>query len=166
MRAILVTLVALLASPACGKSPKDTAAISLEPAAFDDHACASCGMYLREQPAPRGQGIHRDGTRVFFCSLSDLVVYDEAPSPHGQLQAKFVEVMEPDDAPAVRHLPPRPWHRAEAAAYVVDVERTLVMGVPAMAYDDAANAAAAVRNHGGTSVTWQEFRKRALRIAP
>jgi nitrous oxide reductase accessory protein NosL len=163
-RASQIALAVALLLSACGTPTQSAAALDLEPAAFETHACASCGMYLREQSAPRGQAIHHDGTRVFFCSVSELVVYTEAPSPHGAIEASYVEVMTVEDDPSAQHLTPHPWQRAETAGFVVDIERNHVMGVPAMAYDSAATAADAAKRHSGTAATWEEFRKRALRI--
>ena len=44
--------------------------IDWTPRDADVETCTACGMVVREQPAPRGQVIHRDGTRVFLCDFS------------------------------------------------------------------------------------------------
>jgi nitrous oxide reductase accessory protein NosL len=68
-----------------------------------DQEDAVCGMLVREQSAPRGQVVHRDGTRFFFCSLGDMLVHIGAPFPHGRPQAIFVEVLKPEEDPMQSH---------------------------------------------------------------
>ena len=125
---------------------------------FDDEGCAACGMIVREQPAPRGQVIHRDGTRAFLCSIDDMLTYLAAPSPHGAAVATYVEALAPGADPAERATAARPWVEAERAGYVVGVERERIMGVPVMVYASRAGAERAAATTGGRAVAWSELR--------
>jgi nitrous oxide reductase accessory protein NosL len=107
-------------------------------------------MVVSEQPAPRAQVLHRDGTRLFFCGISDLLVHLQAPSPHGAPVEIFVEVMEVDEDPREIHIGEHDWIRAEEAVYRVgDLRPPFIMGVPVMVYRDAASADRAI-SHGPT----------------
>ncbi len=121
----------------------------LEAVALADQEDAVCGMLVRGQSAPRGQLVHRDGTRLFFCSLGDLLVHLSAPSPHGEVKAVFVEVMEPDEDPLESHPGPHAWLRAEEVTFVVGVPRRGIMGPPVLSYRDAAAAESAVGERDG-----------------
>lgn len=113
---------------------------------------AVCGMVVSEQPAPRAQVVHRDGTRQFLCGIADLLIHLDAPSPHGAPLAVYVEAMEVDEDPREVHLGPHAWIRAETAAFRIGDERPpLIMGEPVMVYRDRATAAAAV-SHGPTQI--------------
>lgn len=125
------------------------------PHAIDDHECASCGMIVREQPSPRGQAVHRDGERVFFCSLADLVAYQAAPSPHGRLVATWVEALPVELDPAAHDARPQPWIEASEATFVLGVERT-VMGTPALTYASEADARAVAERVGGRALPWTD----------
>lgn len=135
--------------PGCGgdaPDPVETAA----PAPFDLAECAVCGMVVREQPAPRGQVLRRDGTREHACSLGDLRALAEIPSPHGKAVAAWVEAVPPGVAPDALGTAPLPWLPAEQAWYVAGFERPLVMGVPLLSYaepDAARTAAQGLRGH-------------------
>ncbi|MEZ4267743.1 MAG: nitrous oxide reductase accessory protein NosL [Myxococcota bacterium] len=124
--------------------------------------CAACGMVVSEQPAPRGQAVHRDGTREFFCSLADMVQYAEIPSPHGALTHTFVEVLDAAADPLETDDAPRTWVEAETAAYVLGVQRKMIMGVPVLAYADAAQATKVAEPRGATVHTWAELRRRVM----
>jgi copper chaperone NosL len=147
-RALLALSLALLGN-ACGREAAGgNAAASLEPEAFDGHECGACGMIVREQPAPRAQLVHRDGERVYFCAVGDLLTYIQAPSSHGQPVAMWVETLDPAADADDYATEARPWRRAEDSAYVTDIERR-VMGQPLLTYDDLDQAeASAIRNHG------------------
>jgi nitrous oxide reductase accessory protein NosL len=109
-------------------------------------------MVVSEQPAPRAQVLHRDGTRQFLCGISDLLVHLEAPSPHGAPVEIFVEAMEADEDPAQIELREHAWIRAEDALYRLGDERPpFIMGTPVMVYRDRATAARAI-SHGPTRV--------------
>ena len=55
----------------CAACSRGGASSAVERAAkdFDGDECAACGMIVREQPSPRAQAVHRDGERVYFCSI-------------------------------------------------------------------------------------------------
>jgi nitrous oxide reductase accessory protein NosL len=120
---------------------------------------AVCGMVVSEQPAPRAQVEHRDGTRAFFCGITDLLVHLDVPSPHGAPIAIFVEVMEADEDPREIQLHEHDWVRAEGAVYRLGDDRPrLIMGQPVMTYRDQATAERALA-HGPTQVLdWNELR--------
>ena len=109
-----------------------------------------CGMLVREQSAPRGQVVHRDGSRFFFCSLGDMLVHLGAPSPHGRPEAVFVEVMKPEEDPMQAHTGEHPWLSAEDAVYVVGIERQLIMGKPVLAYASKEHAERVMLGQSGS----------------
>lgn len=97
-------------------------------------------MLVREQSAPRGQVIHRDGSHFFFCSLGDMLVHLGAPSRHGKVEAVFVEVMKSEEDPMQSHRGLHPWLSADEVVYVVGIDRQLIMGKPVLAYADRTTA--------------------------
>ncbi len=137
---------------ACGASERQAREVAPEPEALADQEGAVCGMLVRDQSAPRAQVVHRDGSRFFFCSLSDLMAYRSSPSPHGRVVEVFVEVMEPEEEPALPHTGPHSWVAASEAFYVVGVERTGIMGRPVLAYADAAAADTVASRYPGARV--------------
>jgi nitrous oxide reductase accessory protein NosL len=106
-------------------------------------------MLVREQSAPRGQVVHRDGSRFFFCSLGDMLVHLSAPSPHGRTQAIFVEVMEPGEDPMQSHTGVHRWVPAQDAVFVVGIGRKGIMGEPVLSYADRSEAERAMQGHSG-----------------
>ncbi len=126
--------------------------------------CAACGMVVREQPAPRGQLIHRDGHRAHFCSIGDMVQYMRAPSPHGKVRAAFVELLDPAAPPRLTSSEPRPWTRAESAHYVVGTHREGIMGPPVLTYSTAESAGEVARRHAGRTQDWSALQ--GLSAAP
>lgn len=145
------------------KSEKTAQVQDLMPHAIDDHECASCGMLVREQPAPRGQLVHRDGERLFFCSVSDMVTYLEAPSPHGAVLESFVETLDSGDDPMLPAIAPRPWEKSKNAQFVVGVDKPGVMGRPVLVYPSAEQASAIATKHSGTQADWQKLKDSAQR---
>jgi nitrous oxide reductase accessory protein NosL len=158
------TLV-LLALAGCGPSDDGDARHLHQAAALADQEDEVCGMLVRAQSAPRGQVVHRDGSRFFFCSLGDLLVHLGAPSPHGRTVAVFVEVMNPDENPMASHLDQHPWVLAEDAFYVIGIERQGIMGEPVLAYAERGAAESAAQGHtdarvldlGGLRDWWKEL---------
>lgn len=128
--------LALAASLAMGCTPEDASdrAGAFEPVEIADQEDAVCGMLVRDQSAPRAQVIHRDGERSFLCSIGDLLVYLEAPSPHGAPSKVLVESMDPSEDPSQSHTGPHPWILAEDGVYVVGIERRGIMGAPVLVY--------------------------------
>ena len=132
----------------CGGGGASTVDTTPDPIGYDE--CVVCGMVVSEQPPPRGQAIHRDGTHAFACSLGDLRAFLQAPSPLGPPVAVYVEALGDDlDAQG-----PLPWVAAASATYVSGVDRPLVMGVPLLSYADRAAAERAAATHGGTVHDW------------
>lgn len=151
-----VTLLTLVALGGCkrGEAP-DKRAASHAAESFGPSECAVCGMVVREQPAPRGQVVHRDGTRAHFCSLGDMVQYLRAPSPHGKVQASFVEVLDAGADPRQTSTVERPWQAAEQVSYVVGVTRSSpIMGAPVLTYPTRAAAERVAGAHGGRAQDW------------
>ncbi len=158
-------LWALLALVGCRGDPAPGAAV-VEPTAqaIGVEECAACGMVVREQPAPRGQLVHRDGQRAHFCSVGDMVQYLRAPSRHGKVTAAFVEVLDPAVDPKLTSTALRPWIRAESAGYVVGVHREGIMGPPVLSYAEPAIAAQVAMAHQGQARTWAQLQ--SLSSAP
>ncbi|MCA9662509.1 MAG: nitrous oxide reductase accessory protein NosL, partial [Myxococcales bacterium] len=134
---------------ACRSTREAASAGPLAPEPIDGQVCAVCGMLVREQPAPRGQVVHRDGTRAYLCSIGDLRAYLEDRSPHGAAVQVWVEVLPEDFDPGFPPTAGLPWSAADAASFVVGVERPLVMGRTVLAFaDDGAAHAVAARLSG------------------
>ncbi|MDJ0790239.1 MAG: nitrous oxide reductase accessory protein NosL [Myxococcota bacterium] len=150
MRVLLAVLALAVLLPGCPSVEPDATAD--EPASLADQEGAVCGMLVRGQSAPRGQVVHRDGTRLFLCSLGDLLVHVGAPSPHGDVQAIFVEVMDPAEDPMETHLDEHDWLAADQAFYVVGVVRRGIMGDPVLSYASRSDAEAVARSHPGAVI--------------
>lgn len=146
----MIPLLALTLGCGTGPGPTDEVA----PADLGLEECAVCGMVVREQPAPRAQVLHRDGTRAMLCSIGDLRAHLASPSPHGKAQGAWVEALPPGTAPDALGTAPRPWLATEAASYVVGVPRPAVMGEPVLSYATPAQAAEAAAALGGWTTTW------------
>lgn len=125
---------------------------------FVGDECAACGMIVREQPSPRAQAVHRDGERVFFCSIGEGLSYLTTPSPHGAIVATHVEVMAPNADPAGDDTAHRPWVAAERAVYVVGVARPRVMGEPVLAYGTREDAMHAATRFHGRVTSWAQLK--------
>ena len=149
-----VALALSLLLSACGRGGEETAAPAIEPADPGLASCTLCGMVVREQPIPRAQVVHRDGTRAHLCAASELGTYLAAPSPHGKPAAVFVEVFGPDDDVATEATETRPWLAAEKAHYVVGGPERPVMGQSVLAYRSAEEARRAAAACGGTVLDW------------
>ena len=144
----LVFVVALVLLSCSGTSDQvDTQ--NFAAVALDNASCASCGMVVREQPSPRGQAIHRDGTRVFFCSLADMIHYTAAPSPHGKVKHLYVEESDHQKDPLQHQFERLPWIDAKQSWFVVGVPRQGIMGKPLMSYRDEVVAKAVATQFSG-----------------
>lgn len=151
---LLITLLLAGTLSACGDPEASQRAASHEAHPIDAQQCSACGMTVREQPAPRAQVIHRDETRLYFCAIGDLLAHLASPSPHGAVDAIFVETLSADanaeDADTGAH----PWKPAAEAAYVVGVTRR-VMGEPVLVYSSLSEAeASAARQPGARALDW------------
>ena len=78
-----------------------------------------------------------------------MLAYLDAPSPHGRVEALFVEVMQAEEDPLQSHTGTHPWVAAEDAVYVVGIERRGIMGRPVLSYADPQEARRAMRGHAG-----------------
>lgn len=150
--AIGATIGATIACNEREVEPVDVRAIAIE----GHHECASCGMIIREQPSPRGQLVHRDGTRAFFCSLADLAAYHDMPSPHGRVLGAWVEALPVELDPAAHDVTEQAWIDVNAAHFVVGVAPRRVMGTPALTYESADDASRVAARSGGRALRWQE----------
>jgi len=151
--AFLLFLLCVACSRDAGSRAIDRAAKN-----FDGDECAACGMIVREQPSPRAQAVHRDGERVFFCSIGEGLSYLASPSPHGVIVATFVETLAADADPAEDAAERRPWVAAEQAAYVRGVARPRVMGEAVLAYATREQAAQAAARLSGRVATWSQLK--------
>lgn len=155
----LVAALLLLGLVACGRDDAGpTVAGPLGPAEPSLAECSACGMVVREQPAPRGQVVHRDGTRRFFCSLDDLRRSLAEPSRHGEVVEVYVEAMDPAADPREVPVAARPWVDATKAMFVVDIDRPHVMGQPVLAYSRAPDARQVAERHRGRVLSWDQLR--------
>ena len=150
-----VPLVLSLSLSACGGGGgEEEAAPAVQPADPELSSCTLCGMVVREQPIPRAQIVHRDGTRIHLCAASELGTYLAAPSPHGKPAAVYVEVFGPEDGPATETTDARPWLVAEKAHFVIGGPERAVMGQSVLAYRSAEEARRAAAACGGTALDW------------
>ena len=154
VRALLLGGILLVA---CGGDQTESRPATLEPVEIADQEGAVCGMLVRDQSAPRGQVIHRNGERAFLCSIGDLLAYLYAPSPHGQPLQVLVEVMDPSEDPNLVHSGPHPWIPAEVGVYVVGISRTQIMGPPVLVYRDRASAEKVVAGTSAQVLSYSEL---------
>lgn len=140
----------------CGGEEGPGAGATAAPEPIADHDCGACGMIVREQPSPRAQVVHRDGTHVWFCSIADVVAYLGSPSGHGRIEQIWVETLAADADPAADDVADRPWAHASDAAFVLGVERERVMGAAVLAFATRADADAAASRLGARAASWDE----------
>ncbi len=159
-------LIACLFLVACGGSKTSSADQKAQPDGFEGSSCAVCGMVVDEQPPPRGQVRHRDGSHRFTCSLGDLRAYVQAPNPLGDPTDIWVEDLgagwQPDDS----SYGARPWIAASDASYVVGLERPRVMGLPVASFKEPSAAEAMSKGEGRKVVTWAQLKATPFSEAP
>ncbi len=137
---------------------------SLEHQAIDVtiEVCAACGMVVAEQSLPRCQLIHRDGTRAFFCSPGDLLVYLQAPSPHGRVEQVFIEAVRLDPASGLNlqklALESLGWQKAETLFYLKGIARPDVMGEPILAFAQKEDATVFLQLPDVQALQWSELK--------
>ena len=158
MKNVLVLLILLVGCSRESPSPSVDSDLSTRDA--DVAVCIACGMVVREQPAPRGQVVHRDGTRVFLCSLGDLLRYLDIPSPHGKPQAIYAECLAPNHALEDLDRRSMPWHPVAELSFVIDIDRPGVMGAPVMTYQTREAAERAAITFHGEAVSFTQLQER------
>ncbi|CAM2069397.1 Nitrous oxide reductase accessory protein NosL [Sulfidibacter corallicola] len=154
---VLLSGVLLATLLGCTVAESTAATVEASAEAIGPAECAACGMVVREQPAPRGQVVHRDGTRKHFCAVGDLVIYLEEPSPHGSVTHIFFEYFEPQTPIAEMGTAPRPWLKADEGAYIIAPDRQGIMGTPVLVYRGVDGHATNEKR-----LTWPELRRRLL----
>jgi copper chaperone NosL len=117
--------------------------------------CAVCGMVVREQPAPRGQVVYRDGQHHFTCSLGDLRASLQSPGPLGHPVQVYVESLPEGFDPTSTDPGPHPWMPAEDGWYVFGADRPQVMGIPALSFADREAAEVAAISFSTAPVPWE-----------
>lgn len=128
--------------------------------------CALCAMVVREQPASRGQVLHRDGERAFLCSVSELPHYASAPSPHGKPRAVWVEALRPEDGPATRSTEAHSWVLVGSAHFVVGGPPRPVMGESVLVYATREAAEDVAAECGGRVLDWPALEQHLRGAAP
>ncbi len=151
-------LAALCLATSCGKSKSDEAVVDHHPTHIDHQECAACGMVVREQPSPRAQLIHRDGTHLHFCSVSDMLTYLDAPSSHGDAVSLYVESLDNVSDPIVNQTEELPWIPAKESSYVIGVKKQRIMGRPILSYSTKEFADKAAKATSGSVVDWKGLR--------
>jgi nitrous oxide reductase accessory protein NosL len=159
-------LLVLLLLTGCGKRASDDAARPITAESLHGHDCAVCGMVVDEQPAPRGQVRHRDGSRAYACSIGDLRAYVQAPNPKGAPTHVWVEDLGPGWKPSDTNRDERPWIPASEATFVVGFPREGVMGLPAASFKTAADASRLGLAAGRDPVGWRELETTPFGEAP
>lgn len=121
--------------------------------------CNACGMVVRDQPSPRAQGVHRDGTRAWFCSLGDMMVYLDTPSPHGLVNHIYVEDMPANFKSTDMNTEPLSWLSTSQAYYVLGVERPAIMGLAVLSFKDREAAEEVAGANSGRVLDWSGLRE-------
>jgi nitrous oxide reductase accessory protein NosL len=116
-------------------------------------------MYILNQPAPRAQILHRNGEHVFFCSIGDMLTYNQIPSPLGKATKIWVEVINKDVNPTLHNTDTYPWIDHKEAHYVTNVNRTMVMGYPVIALQSKADSEYLQKSYGGQLADWEQLVK-------
>lgn len=163
---VLCLFGSMLLLSGCPKNGDAKKAAQIKAENFAGHACGACSMIVRDQSSPRGQIVHRDGTRTYLCSIADMLTYLLAPSPHGKAKAIYVETLDPKEDPRAFSKPQRPWRDSEKSFYVLGVDKPRVMGKPVLVYETMAQAKVVADKYKGKVVGWSglqaEFKKAAV----
>jgi copper chaperone NosL len=124
---------------------------------IDSEICGACGMVVREQPAPRAQVVHRDGKRVYFCSVGDMIQYTNTPSPHGKVKHIFVERQTVAVQPQIHDTHPHVWQDARTAHYVMGVKRSGIMGPPVLVFSSEDIAKQVAKRLDAQTLKWNQL---------
>ena len=165
---VLFISISIIIISICGctqSSTFDSDHSSIVPINIGPEVCGACGMVVREQPAPRAQAVHRDGTRVYFCSIGDMIQYIVTPSPHGKVKRTFVEVLSPDVQLSSHDTHPHEWYDARQAHYVLGVKRSGIMGPPVFIFASSDEAEYASKHLDGQIYSWSNLTNAVLLAA-
>lgn len=154
---LALSLFLLCLFTACGQSEPGAKGSNLKPEPFDTEECHVCSMVVREQPAPRGQLIHRDGTRLYFCSISGMIQHMHTPSPHGKIEMTWVEIAPADISPQDMSFDPKPWWLLEDSFFVTGIKRKGTMGKPIMCFGGKQEALNFSQAHSGHFSTIEDL---------
>jgi copper chaperone NosL len=142
----LIALAAVALLAACGKDP----AVSQPPLVIrSGDVCAVCGMYITQQPGPRGEAyVEAESGPLKFDSTRDFFAYVTQPDVASRLDSAYVQ-----DAARID------WSRPSSAAesftdarkayYVAWQPLSGGMGPTFASFARLADADAFVRAHGG-----------------
>ncbi|MCP4498830.1 MAG: hypothetical protein GY822_02550 [Deltaproteobacteria bacterium] len=155
-------LIALLGSyfvlVACDKRVvAEIESTAMTPEDLRGKECAACGMVVAEQPAPRGQLVRRDGTREFFCSVGDMHVHLNIPSPHGKPALIWVETLPSSMKLDDRELQEQPWKNVNDVVFITGVKRKGIMGKPVLVQETQAEALTMAKRLGGIPESWSSL---------
>lgn len=151
-----ILILGILALAAC-KSDNNTSTQQAAVVAKDveTETCTACGMVVREQPAPRGQVVYRDGSREFLCAIDDLVRFLDVPSSKGKPVKIFAEVMADGHDISDMDASAKPWVEVDKLFFVTGIERGGVMGAPALTYETEEAAKKAAGKYNGKVVSFE-----------
>ena len=151
-----ILILCILALAAC-KSDNTTSTEQAAVVAKDveTETCSACGMVVREQPAPRGQVVYRDGSREFLCAIDDLVRFLDVPSAKGKPVKIFAEVMADGHDITDMDASAKPWGEVDKVFFVTGIERGGVMGAPALTYQTEEAAKKSAGKYNGKVVSFE-----------
>ncbi len=156
--ALVFSFAVLIFLSACNKNNQTDSRISdsHQPKAIESsHECSICGMYISNQPAPRAQILHRNGEHLFFCSIGDMLTYNQIPSPLGKPVKIWVETLEKEANPLISNIEQHQWIDHKKAYYVTKIVRSMVMGYPVVALQSKSASALMQKQYGGELSTWE-----------
>lgn len=156
-RLFFVLLLLPTVAVGCAKDAANGPQEIVAPEPIEAASCAACGMVVAEQPAPRGQVVYRDGLHAHSCSIGDLVLVAQTPSPHGSVVAVYVEAQDDAVDPIAPATEPTPQHLAESLHYIRGAKRRGIMGAPVLAFRDQARAQREADKIGLQLMTWREL---------
>lgn len=146
----------------CGGDVQQKEELSLLAKDITTEECAVCSMVVREQAAPRGQLVHRNGARLFFCSISGMIQHMQAPSPHGKIIASWVEIFPANVDPMDLDVTAKPWKKFEHSFFVMGMKRQGIMGEPVMCFGTKKNATDFASKNNGRELSIEELKEELL----
>lgn len=152
--AVLLAVPVLLA--ACER--EGTVADAFPEPIAADTACAVDGMLLRPHPGPKGQIVHADGTRSFYCDVREVFEALHDPEQGHRVARAFVQPMDGrawaghDDG----------WADARELIYVLGSRRMGHMGPTLVPFRERPAAQEFMAGHGGRVVTAADLTAEAV----